>query len=66
MIYFGEKKQICWTFFWKDSKFERKVRNVRGSLPPLLGDRLAEKIGANNKKGELQNFSTNRKFLPNK
>ena len=53
-------------FFWKDSKFERKVRNVRGSLPPLLRDRLAEKIGANNKKGELQNFSLNRNFLPNK
>ena len=35
--------------FWKDLKFEREVRNVTGSLLPLLRDNLAEKIRANEK-----------------
>ena len=49
-------------FFGKDLKFERKVRNVRGSRPPLLRDRLAEKIEANNKNGGLQKFSLKQKL----
>ena len=57
-----EKRSRFVGFFWKDSKFERKVRNVRGSVPPLLRDRLAEKIGANNKNGGLQNFSLKQKL----
>ena len=45
------KEADLFDFFWKDSKFEeRKVRNVRGSLPPLLREKLAEKIGADKKR----------------